>query len=65
MARQQPPSTEPIPSTDIETHTLPVNPMEEALVELETRASVTTAVLQEILAQGDQPHYTRHWGINE
>ncbi len=65
MTKKEPPSPQPIPSTDAETRDALVDSMETTLVELETRASTTTTVLQEILAHGDERRYVNHWGINE
>ncbi len=65
MARQQPLPPESILSTDLEHYSLPVDSMETTLLELEARASKTTAVLQEILAREEDRYYVHHWGINE
>ena len=65
MAKQQTPSPQPIPSTEVEKHNLPVDSIEPILLDLDTRASTTTTVLQEILAQGDDRYDAHHWGINE
>ncbi len=65
MAKQQTPSPESAPAPEVEKFNLPVDPIEPILRDLETRASTTTSVLQEILARGDDRYYTHHWGINE
>jgi len=65
MAKQEPIFPQPIPSSDVENHTLPVDSIETTLADLEARSSTTTTVLQEILTQGDERYYVRHWGINE
>jgi hypothetical protein len=43
----------------------PADMIEAITREIADRASATTAVLQEILARGDERHYATHWGINE
>jgi hypothetical protein len=65
MAKQQLPAPQPIPSTEVENRNLPVDSIEPTLVETDTRASATTTVLHEILAQRDDNYYVHHWGINE
>ncbi len=44
---------------------MPVDSIETTMVDMEARASTTTKVLQEILAQSDSHYYVQHWGINE
>lgn len=65
MAKQETPSPESIPSTDLKNLNLPVDSLQPILLDLDARASTTTTVLQEILAEGDDRYYIRHWGINE
>jgi len=65
MAKQQPLSPEPIPSTELVNRNVPVDPIESTLKEIDARASTTTTVLHEILAQSDDRRYAYHWGINE
>ncbi len=65
MAKQEPPSPQSIPSTDFDTPKVPVDSLETTLDQLEARASVTTTVLQEILARSGDNYYVHHWGINE
>lgn len=65
MAAKQVPSPQEIPSTETQNQSQAAESSELITAELSQRASTTTIVLQEILAQGDDRHYTRHWGINE
>ncbi len=65
MAKQHPPSLQPIPSTAVENHNSPVDSIETARVELKTRATNTTRALPENPAPADDRYYARHWGINE
>jgi hypothetical protein len=65
MAEQQTPSPELIPSTEVEKLNEPVDSIGRIPLDLDTRASTTTTVLQEILARGDDRYYAHHWGINE
>ncbi len=65
MAKQDISFPQSIPSTELDSQNVPVDSIESALVEIDTRASTTTTVLQEILAQSEDRRYTYHWGINE
>lgn len=65
MTKQDLPSPQPIPPSEVEDRSSTVASIEATLLELETRASTKTSVLQEILARGDDRPYVHHWGINE
>jgi hypothetical protein len=65
MAKLLLPSPQSVPSTEAENQNVPADPLEPTPVDIEARASTTTTVLHEILAQRDDNYYVYHWGINE
>jgi hypothetical protein len=65
MVKQQTPSQQFIPSTDLENQFPPLNAADPSPAETAGLTLTTTAVEQEISARGDDSYYANHWGINE
>jgi hypothetical protein len=65
MANKQTPVSRSIPSTEAENQHLPVEPIELPTAEIANSPLTVTPVYQEVLAWGEDSHYSRHWGINE
>jgi hypothetical protein len=58
-------SPQALRSTESESQIPPAESLELIAAEITNRASTTTHVLEEILAQDEDRRYTQHWGINE
>jgi hypothetical protein len=65
MAKQEAPTHLPILSTEPENSTPPAESLESNAAELTNRATATSTLLAEMMAQLDDRHYPNHWGINE